>query len=88
MTPTYEIISPSSDLIEIIKFDVAHFSHGKDGRIVTYHGHITYKDIFGQEHRTEIAYLLHWWTDGDIPKSTLIHLPKYSRYATITKADE
>jgi hypothetical protein len=86
--PMLNPIPPGSVPVELVDFDVAAFSHGEDGRKVTYHGHVTYQDIFGQEHRTEITYLLGWWVNGGGAHSSLTHLSEYTRYLTTKKATQ
>lgn len=77
----YSIIPPNREPVHIMNFDVAQYSSGEDGRSVTYHGQIMYKDIFKQEHRTEIVYLLH-------PPSGMECLSIYTRYVTKTEKGE
>jgi hypothetical protein len=81
--PLYNIIPPNTlTPINILTFDVAQNSPGEEGQSVTYHGHLTYRDIFKQEHRTEIVYKFH--SSGTF----LEPLPKYSRYITKTEQGE
>jgi hypothetical protein len=81
--PLYNIIAPNTAApINILTFDVVKWPQGEEGQFVTYHGQLMYKDIFKQEHRTEIVYRLH--------RSSLFleHLPKYTRYITKTEQGE
>lgn len=81
--PIYNII-PANTMspINIFRFDVANYPAGEDGQFVTYHGQLSYKDIFKQEHRTEIVYRFH-------PASRFLEpLPKYTRYVTKTEHGE
>jgi hypothetical protein len=69
-----------------LNFDIAVYSQGEDGQSVTYHAHVSYKDIFGQEHRTELVYSLK--TPAGDTTARLEHIPRYTRYVTKTKDGE
>jgi hypothetical protein len=88
----YDIVPPTimpekptlQDIVrhQITTFDTTHWGRGGEGQSVTYHGHVSYRDIFGQEHRTEVVYKL-------TPESGHLKiLPKYTRYVTKTKDGE
>jgi len=89
--PLCSIVPPDQKLVDIAKFDISQFDAGADGRIVTYHGHISYRDIFGQDYRTEVVYLLRGAplsTSSDWQYSDLVCLSEYTRYLTTKKIGE
>lgn len=61
------------DYIVLIPFATSAYPPGAADQIVTYHGHVVYRDIFQKEHRTEVVYRYN-------PSSQrLEYLPEYTR---------
>jgi hypothetical protein len=83
---TYNILPVKEEPTCILNFDVASYPPGGNGQSVTYHGHVTYKDIFGQDHRTELVYRLQQPLGETSVR--LVNLPKFTRYVTKTKDGE
>jgi hypothetical protein len=82
----YHILPVREKPTNILNFDIATYPTGENGQTVTYHGHVAYRDIFGQEHQTELVYSLHQFL-GDTG-ARLVGLPQYTRYVTTTKDGE
>lgn len=68
--------------ITLLNFDVAKYPPGEGWQFATYHGHLTYRDIFKQEHRTEVVYRF------VAAANFLDPMPEYTRYITKTEKGE
>ncbi len=77
--PLDNLVPASWKPMSITNFDVRRYPPGEEGQIVTYHAHVCYRDIFSQEHRTELVCLFHR------NSGYLEQLPRYTRYVTKTE---
>jgi len=68
---------PVGPNVTVLEFDISHYlsDEQRSGKeMALYSGSITYRDIFGDEHETEVVY------SYQPSSSSLINQPRYNRY--------